>query len=48
VRLYTQIHTAPDHVVAALSVDVLIVVLLAVSSFAAVTAIAGRAARRFA
>jgi iron(III) transport system permease protein len=46
VRLYTLIHTAPDHVVAALAVDVLIVVLLAVLSFAAVTAIARRIARR--
>jgi iron(III) transport system permease protein len=37
VRLYTQIHTAPDHVVAALAVDVLIVVMSVASVFAVVT-----------
>lgn len=30
VRLYTLIHTAPDHVVAALATDVLIVTLLVI------------------
>jgi len=37
VRLYTQIHTAPDHVVAALAVDVLIVVMVIAAVFAVAT-----------
>jgi iron(III) transport system permease protein len=37
VRLYTLIHTAPDHVVAALAVDVLIAVMLIALPFAVVT-----------
>jgi iron(III) transport system permease protein len=37
VRLYTLIHTAPDHVVAALAVDVLIAVMLVALAFAALT-----------
>jgi iron(III) transport system permease protein len=43
VRLYTQIHTAPDHVVAALAVDVLIVVMVVAAVFALISAIVGRA-----
>ena len=43
VRLYTLIHTAPDHVVAALALDLLIVVVLTALAFTAIS----YAARRF-
>jgi iron(III) transport system permease protein len=46
VRLYTLIHTAPDHVVAALAVDVLIAVMLVAIAFAAASAAVRRLAWR--
>ena len=49
VRLYTLIHTAPDHVVASLALDLLIVVMLATLAFAALSYATRRvAAGRFA
>ena len=49
VRLYTLIHTAPDHVVAALALDVLIAVMLVALAFAVASALARRLAwERFA
>jgi iron(III) transport system permease protein len=49
VRLYTLIHTAPDHVVAALALDVLIAVMLVAITFASASYLARRFAQgRFA
>ena len=49
VRLYTLIHTAPDHVVAALALDVLIAVMLVALAFASASYVARRLAQgRFA
>ena len=49
VRLYTLIHTAPDHVVAALALDVLIAVMLVALAFGGASYVARRLARgRFA
>ncbi|HEV2294288.1 MAG TPA: hypothetical protein VGR35_10550 [Tepidisphaeraceae bacterium] len=42
VRLYTLIHTAPDHIVAALALDVLLAVIFAALAFAAASMLARR------
>jgi len=48
VRLYTLIHTAPDHVVAALALDVLIAVMFVALAFVSASYLARRSQGRFA